>query len=199
MPLMSAHQLRRASDLERLRALEAASGGRLRLLEADERPGKPIRLEYRCRIAGGEDFPERAVVGVTLRIDLPSRYPFERPVVVVESPIYHPNVFPNGVVCQGDRWLPSEGLDLLVKRMIRLVIFDPAHVNPGSPANGAAANWYMAQLARTPDAFPTDRIIWEGERVVRPCPACGQSLRLPAGRRGSVNCPACCRSVEIQT
>jgi hypothetical protein len=196
---MSAHQLRRAADIERLRVLEAASGGRLKLIEADERPGRPIHLEYRCRTAGGEAYPSRAVVGVTLRIDLPSRYPFERPVVVVESPIHHPNVFTSGVVCQGDRWLPSEGLDLLVQRMIRLVTFDPAHVNPGSPANGAAANWYMRQRAQTPDAFPTDRVTWGMERVVRACPACGQSLRLPAGRRGMVNCPACRRSVEIET
>jgi hypothetical protein len=196
---MSAHQLRRASDIGRLRALEAASGGRLQVGEADERPGRPIRLQYRCRTAGGDDYPGRAVVGVTLKIDLPARYPFERPVVAVESPIFHPNVFANGVVCQGDCWLPSEGLDLLVQRMIRLAIFEPAHVNPGSPANRLAANWYMEQVVRTPEAFPTDRVEWGGERVVRPCPACGQSLRLPAGRRGMVTCPACRRSVEIQT
>ncbi len=197
--MSSAHQLRRASDLERLRALAAASGGRLQLLEGSERPGAPIRLQLRCRTAGGEGYPARAIEGVTLRIDLPARYPFERPVVSVETPIFHPNVFDNGVVCQGDQWLPSEGLDLLVQRMARLVSFDPAHVNPGSAANGRAANWYMAQRAATPDAFPTDRVVWGGERVVRPCPACGRGLRLPAGRRGRVDCPVCGRSVEIET
>lgn len=197
--MSDAHRLRRASDLERLRALAAGSGGRLQIVEAGERPGTPIRLHCRCRTAGGEDYPLRAIDGVTLRIDLPARYPFERPAVAVESPIFHPNVFVNGVVCQGDKWLPSEGLDLLVQRMLRLVSFDPAYTNPGSAANGRAANWYMHQRSATPQAFPTDRIVWEGERVVRPCPACGKGLRLPAGRRGRVNCPGCGRSVDIET
>lgn len=196
---MSAHQLRRAADLESLRALAAASGGRLKLIDAQATPGRPIRLEMRCRTAADQRYPERASVGVTFRIDLPARYPFERPAVSIESPIFHPNVFPSGLVCQGDRWLPSEGLDLLVKRMIRLATFDPGHVNPASPANRPAANWYLAQLARTPEAFPTDRVEWEAERVIRPCPACGKSLRLPAGRRGLVHCPACRRDVEVRT
>ena len=197
--MSSAHQLRRASDLERLRTLAAVSGGRLVLLDGSDRPGAPIRLQLRVRTAGGEDYPLRAIDGVRLRIDLPARYPFERPAVLVETPIFHPNVFVNGVVCQGEQWLPSEGLDLLMQRMARLVTFDPAHVNCGSAANGRAANWYMAQRAATPQAFPTDRIDWGGERVVRPCPACGKPLRLPAGRRGQVLCPACKRSVGIHT
>ena len=196
---MSAHQLRRAADLERLRALETASHGRLKLLAADPVPGRPIRLEMRCRTAADGRYPTHAVVGLTLRIDLPARYPFERPVVTIESPIFHPNVFASGLVCQGERWLPAEGLDLLVKRMIRLATFDPAHVNPASPANRAAAVWYLAQVSRTPEAFPTDRVEWDAERVVRPCPACGKSLRLPAGRRGMVTCPACRSAVEVQT
>lgn len=196
---MSAHQLRRAADLERLRALAAASHGRLKLVAADATPGRPIRLEVRCRTAADERYPGRAVVGVSLRIDLPARYPFERPVVTIESPIFHPNVFGNGLVCQGDRWLPAEGLDLFVMRMIRLATFDNAHVNPASPANRAAASWYQAQVARTPEAFPSDRVEWHAERVVRACPACGKTLRLPAGRRGTVNCPSCRSDVEVQT
>src|SRR5690606_4913428 len=79
--------------------------------------------------------------GVTLRIDLPSRYPFERPVVTVETPIFHPNVFASGVVCQGERWLPGEGFDIFVRRMIGLVTFAPGTVNPASAANRAAAAW----------------------------------------------------------
>jgi hypothetical protein len=196
---MSAHLLRRAADLERLRALEAASHGRLKALAADATPGRPIRLEMRCRTAADERYPARAVVGVSFRIDLPLRYPFERPAVTIESPIFHPNVFANGLVCQGDRWLPSEGLDLLIKRMIRLATFDSAHVNPASPANRRAASWYLALAACAPEAFPTDRVEWDAERVICPCPACGKSLRLPAGRRGMVNCPACRRDVEVRT
>jgi hypothetical protein len=206
---MTAHALRREADLARLRELAALSGGRIGLLEAPSRAGRPIRLSIRCRTAASESYPQTAQEGVTLRIDLPSRYPFERPVLTVESRIFHPNVFASGVVCQGEKWLPGEGLDLVVKRIIRLVTFDPSHVNPASAANRTAAAWYLQQRSRTPQAFPTDRVDFassgpatatnEPSRVVRHCPACGKGLRLPAGKTGVVTCPACRHDVEVST
>lgn len=211
---MTAHALRREADLARLRELALQSGGRVELLETPSRAGRPIRLAIRCRTAASEGYPQSAqagVTGVTLRIDLPSRYPFERPVLTLETRIFHPNVFASGVVCQGDKWLPGEGLDLLVKRIIRLVTFDPAHVNPASAANRAAAAWYLQQRNRTPEAFPTDRVEFTGlsqapaaasagpARVVRHCPACGKGLRLPAGKAGVVTCPACRRDFDVET
>jgi hypothetical protein len=214
---VSAHQLRRQADVERLRALAAASGGRVSLIEAAPTGGSPIRIEIRCRTAAAADYPAQAVDRVRLRVNLPARYPFERPTVTIESPIFHPNVFPSGVVCQGERWIASEGLDLLVRRMIRLATFDPAHVNPASAANRAAAGWYQRQAAQTPAAFPTDRVAFDepaagpgrspssgaedatAGRVVRRCPNCAQALRLPAGRRGIVACPGCRRDFEVTT
>jgi hypothetical protein len=220
---MSAHTLRREADIARLRDLAAQSAGRLELLDTPARSGKPIRLAFRCRTAASSAYPQSHQDGVTLRIDLPSRYPFERPVLTVESRIFHPNVFASGVICQGEKWLAGEGLDLLVKRIARLVTFDPAHVNPASAANRAAAAWYLQQRGRTPDAFPTDRLEFRGaapgaaasaasatsaaapagaaaaERVVRRCPACGKGLRLAAGRRGTVACPACRHEFETST
>lgn len=207
----SAHNLRRQADLDRLRQLAARSGGRLELLETGglgggaggTGHGQPLRLAIGCRTAGSSSYPQTSQHGVTLRIDLPSRYPFQRPVLTVESPIFHPNIFASGVVCQGDKWLPGEGLDLLVKRIVKLAIFDPGHVNPASAANRAAAAWYLRERSRSPHAFPTDRMECEAAakpaRVVRPCPACGQALRLPAGRQGIVACPACGRDVEVAT
>jgi hypothetical protein len=212
MAASSAHTLRREADLARLRELCAQAGGRVEIVDDGGRPGRPIRLEIRCRTAASEDYPRVEQSGVRLRIDLPSRYPFERPVVTVESRIFHPNVFASGVVCQGEKWLPAEGLDLLLKRMIRLVTFDPAHVNPASAANRAAAAWYLQQRSRTPDAFPTDRFDFAaavnaanaanaapGERVVRRCPACGKGLRLPVGRQGRVACPGCRHEFDVST
>ena len=222
---MSAHTLRREADIARLRELAAQSAGRLDLLETGARSGQPIRLALRCKTAASSDYPRAKQDGVTLRIDLPSRYPFERPVLTVESRIFHPNVFASGVICQGEKWLAGEGLDLLVKRIVRLVTFDPANVNPASAANRAAAAWYLQQRARTPEAFPTDRIDFgpaapagaqaaasssgvraaasgagaTAERVVRRCPACGKGLRLAAGRRGTVACPACRHEFETST
>lgn len=218
---VSAHTLRREADMVRLRELAVRSGGRLELLEVSARSGRPFRLGIHCRTAASSDYPRMPQNGVTLRIDLPARYPFERPVLTVETRIFHPNIFASGVICQGDKWLPGEGLDLLVRRIIRLVTFDPAHVNPASAANRAAAAWYLQQRSKSPEAFPTDRIDFgpaamatapasatsspadsatpPGERVVRHCPACDKGLRLPAGKHGSVVCPACRREFEITT
>ena len=90
-----------------------------------------------------------------------------------------------------------------MKRVIRLVTFEPGHVNPASAANRAAAAWYLQQRSRSPDAFPTDHLDFASAaapaRVVRHCPACGKGLRLPAGRQGTVACPACSREFEIAT
>jgi hypothetical protein len=221
---MTAHALRREADLARLRELALQSGGRVELLETPARAGRPIRLAIRCRTAGSNGYPQAHQDGVTLRIDLPSRYPFERPVLTVESRIFHPNIFASGVVCQGDKWLPGEGLDLLVKRIIRLVTFEPSHVNPSSAANRAAATWYLQQRSRTPDAFPTDRLAFADpagaagataaakaraasggaggnvvDRVIRRCPACGKGLRLPVGKQGVVACPACRGEFDVTT
>jgi hypothetical protein len=209
---MTAHALRREADLARLRELALESGGRIELLETPARAGRPIRLAIRCRTVASETYPQARQEGVTLRIDLPSRYPFERPVLTVESRIFHPNIFASGVVCQGDKWLPGEGLDLLVKRFIRLVTFDPAHVNPASAANRGAAAWYLQQRKRTPAAFPTDQVEFgstatatatasadAASRVVRRCPACDKGLRLPAGRHGVVACPACRHEFAVST
>ena len=220
----SAHQLRRQADVERLQALAASSGGRLSIIEAKASGGSPIRIEVQCRSVPSAAFPAQTAERVRLRINLPARYPFERPTVTIESPIFHPNVFTSGVVCQGDRWIASEGIDLLVQRMIRLVTFDPAHVNPGSAANRSAADWYLRQRSAAPALFPTDRLSFEATaasaaaassasgtststaastaaaaRVLRHCPHCQQAMRLPAGRQGTVSCPGCRRDFKVTT
>lgn len=200
----SAHALRRQADVARLRELATRSDGRIELLDDGSRPGRPIRIRVRCRTAASASYPQSHQDEVRLRIDLPARYPFERPVVTVETPIFHPNIFASGVICQGDKWLPAEGLDLLIKRIVRLATFDTGHVNPASAANRAAAAWYLQQRDRTPQAFPTDTLAFLApaaapERVVRRCPACAKGMRLPAGRRGTVSCPGCGRDFDVAT
>lgn len=201
--------LRRAADIEQLRALERETGARVRLVDAPTQPGRPLRLQVDVRAPASAGFPGDATRGVGLRIETPARYPFERPVVKVETRVFHPNVFANGVVCLGERWLPSEGMDLFVRRVLRLLCYEPAHVNPRSAANAEAATWYLKALARSPGLFPTDRLLapvavpgpapTDTPRVVVTCPACGKGLRLPAGRRGQVACPACHREFEART
>ena len=142
---------------------------------------------------------------------LPLRYPFEPPSARVLSNLWHPNVFINGNICLGSRWQATEGLDLFVARVARLLIFDPMLVNLNSVAHLAAAQWYRSALQAYPHAFPSVRastIHWLMDprgsnslsaRVLKACPSCSAQLRLPVGRSGLVQCPRCRHDFEVQT
>jgi uncharacterized Zn-finger protein len=194
---------RREADIERVRALAASSAGRVGIVTVPA-PGLPrfvLDLDYAT--VGSMRYPAERQPRSRIAIELAARHPFEPPVAKVLTPVFHPNVFASGVICQGARWLPSDGMDLFVKRIVRLLAFDPLLVNTQSAANGAAAQWYAAQSRLHPSAFPTDRAALAlgetPERVVVACPQCGRQLRLPAGRRGSVQCPLCQRAFEAAT
>jgi hypothetical protein len=198
--------------------LAAASGEMIAL------PGQPttasgqLDLELRYATARSERYPTDVTRQTRLRIALSSRYPFSPPTATVLTPIWHPNVYAAGVICLGTRWLPSEGLDLFVQRLARLLTFDSLLVNTQSAANRAAAEWYQRTRRLHPQAFPSDRPVFEAtspggrsprmgwrespvdaDRVERSCPGCASTLRLPAGRRGRVHCPRCGRTFEAVT
>jgi len=193
--------LRLQSDVELLRALAAAAQGRIVLesLPSEARPELTVVLA--CATAGSARYPAQRESSVTIHVALPERYPFQAPVATVRTPIFHPNVFASGVICLGTRWLAVEGLDVFVQRLLRLVTFDPLLVNTASPANPVAAAWYGRMRRLRPEAFPTDRFAVEEltERILRACPTCGRSLRLPRGRSGVVRCPACRAEFAAQT
>ena len=209
--------VRLAADSDRLRALAAASRGRITLV-ALPTPGSPrFVLDLGFVTAGSSAYPAERRTNTRLVIDLPARYPFMPPAATIATPIFHPNVYPSGLVCLGTKWLPSEGMDLFVRRIAQLVTFDPLIVNAQSAANPAALHWYVQALRKFPQAFPTDRIEIEtpdaddaqirwnestaagAARVIRQCPHCAASLRLPTGRRGTVRCPQCTRAFETDT
>jgi Ubiquitin-conjugating enzyme len=209
--------VRLAADTERLRALAAASGGRIAVV-ALPAPGSPrFVLDLGFATAGSSAYPAARRTTTRVHIDLPARYPFMPPAATIATPIFHPNVYPSGLVCLGTKWLPSEGMDLFVRRIAQLVTFDPLIVNAQSAANPAALHWYVQALRKFPQAFPTDRIDIEtpdaqdarirwneataagAARVIRKCPHCGAGLRLPVGRRGTVRCPKCARGFEADT
>ena len=210
--------IRLQSDLERLRALAAASAGRIVLL-AGPTPAAPVaRLELQYATAGSDRYPVERREQTRISITLPTRYPFQSPLAAVQSPIWHPNVFASGTICLGTKWSPTEGLDLFVQRLARLLTFDPLLVNTASAANREAAVWYERARRQHPQAFPSDhpefeatavrraagRVRWqeappEDGRVPCPCPGCGRTLRLPPGRAGHVRCPGCGAHFEART
>jgi hypothetical protein len=153
---MSSLPLRWQADIDQLRALAASSGGRLGLITVP-RAGVPrFVLDLDITTAGSSAYPKDREPRVRLAIDLAPRHPFAPPVATVLSRIYHPHVFASGVVCVGAHWRASDGMDLYVRRVARLLAFDPAQINPGSVAHAAAMAWYQQVRARYPDAFPTD-------------------------------------------
>lgn len=70
-------------------------------------------------------------------------YPHRPPQVKFLTQIYHPNVYVDGRICLdilSNEWSPIYDIEALLTS-IRSLLCDP---NPNSPANGSAAEMYMA-------------------------------------------------------
>lgn len=210
--------IRLQSDLERLQALATTSGGRIALHSGPTAASPYAIVELRYATAGSDRYPLERREQTRISIALPARYPFQPPLATVQTPIWHPNVFASGTICLGTRWSATEGLDLFVQRLARLLTFDPLLVNVASAANRDAAAWYERARRQHPQAFPTDRpefgttaarrasarVRWQETpaddgRVDYRCPGCARTLRLPSGRAGRVRCPGCGARFEART
>ena len=135
--------------------------------------------------------------------------------MTISTPILHPNVYVSGRICLGIKWIPSFGLDLLVRRIVQIVTFDPTILNKRSPANSEALAWYCQARQANSGAFPTDTLTlytverakgmkWDNvstppAKTVMPCPHCKTSLSLPLGKRGQIKCPTCGTLFQVAT
>jgi ubiquitin-protein ligase len=75
-------------------------------------------------------------------------YPWNEPTVRMLTPVFHPHVFLSNRVCLGD-WT-GEFLDLLVKRLFKILQFDPAYLDGNSVANPDAQRWVEANRGLFP-------------------------------------------------
>jgi len=66
------------------------------------------------------------------------------------TPVFHPN-FDDAMVCIGDFWAASEGLDDLVVRIGRMISYQ--EYNTKSPLNGLAAKWAAQKREVAADRF----------------------------------------------
>jgi ubiquitin-protein ligase len=85
--------------------------------------------------------------------DLGESYPDAAPTVVMVDapPVFHPNVFQDGRICIAPQaWMAEEGLAFLVIRVAKMLLYFDLVTNPASPANQAAAAWYVANRSRFP-------------------------------------------------
>ncbi len=204
--MASAATLRRQSDIELVSRLIDRSGGLLQLRQAFNLSSGQVKLRMHVTTSGDETFPMTRPAHTDFTITLPARYPFASPVVNIDTAIYHANVFTNGTVCLGTQWQASEGLDLFISRVVRLLTYDPLLLNLQSPANGAAARWYMRASTQSPALFPTivrSDHAWlfdpRAEKIIVRCPACKQAIRLPSGKQGRIDCPQCKTEFEAKT
>ena len=154
---MSALETRRREDFSKVKALCGQSGDRIKLISADGDAPSTIKLRLNYRTAGGTNYPQAEITTIELKIQIPAGYPFRSPPTATLSPVvYHPNVYASGQVCLGNKWVVSEFLDLLVKRVIRIITYQEDVLNEASPANGGAVSWYRERKRQFPQAFPTD-------------------------------------------
>src|SRR6266699_5354472 len=113
-------------------------------------PPEMYRFTYRVKglyVSANGEILEREVH--LLEVNLSLGYPRRAPQCRMIAPVFHPN-FDENVVCIGDFWAASEGLDDLIIRIGRMIAYQ--EYNTKSPLNGLAAKWAQ-QHARF---FPVD-------------------------------------------
>lgn len=102
-------------------------------------PPEIYRFTYNIRglyVSGTGDILERDTH--VMEVNLSLGYPRRAPQCRMLTPIFHPN-FDNSMVCIGDFWAASEGLDDLIIRIGRMIAYQ--EYNTKSPLNGLAAKW----------------------------------------------------------
>jgi len=102
-------------------------------------PPEIYRFTYNLRglyVSGSGEILERD--SHVLEVNLTLGYPRRAPQCRMLTPVFHPN-FDDSMVCIGDFWAASEGLDQLVIRIGRMITYQ--EYNTRSPLNGLAAKW----------------------------------------------------------
>ncbi len=105
--------------------------------------------------------PTETIDREVIRLSLPDQYPLVAPLAVMDEKlsdgklIYHPNWYPGGKWCCG-KYPPSEKLINYVTRMLMSLQYDETLINPKSPANIPAKNWYLTHKG-DPKYYPSDK------------------------------------------
>jgi hypothetical protein len=147
---------------------------------------------YLVRIRGlgvwKPDNSERVLLreGHEIHVRLGAAYPRMIPELVWRTPIFHPNISANGVVCLGGystHWAPSLRLDELCVMLWDIARY--ANYDVGSPYNRAAAHWARIQ---TQFRFPLDpRPLRNG--LVRTAPPGAAVGEAPRGAPSAAGAP----------
>lgn len=123
-------------------------------------PPEVYRFTYNLKglyVAGSGEILERD--SHILEVNLTLGYPRRAPQCRMLTPVFHPN-FDDSMVCIGDFWAASEGLDDLIIRIGRMIAYQ--EYNTKSPLNGLAAKWaaqneHLLPIDNRPIAPPLKR------------------------------------------
>lgn len=150
----SVRERRLESDYAKVQELVKNSGRTVHIDRVVGSPPHTYTVTLRCR--GVERLNGNSPVyrdQHTFNIQLPSAYPSPagRPLVSFATPVFHPHVFPNQMVCLGSTAV-GEYLDSLILRIGALIQYDPQYFDFNSPANRDAAEWARRNMR----LFPLD-------------------------------------------
>ena len=145
---MDAKSTRVNADIEKIRDLAKRSNGGIEL-KSSNNTKITLQLNYKTVADSRGSIRDHSLVTISLS----PKYPFTEPKVVFDTPVFHPNVYSSGQVCLGTKWLPTEGLNLLVERLIKILIFEATILNTKSPANSGALTWYRSKVSSHPIFF----------------------------------------------
>jgi hypothetical protein len=130
-------------------------------------PPEVYRFTYFVKglyVAGAGEILERD--SHILEVNLTLRYPRRAPQCRMLTPVFHPN-FDDSMVCIGDFWAASEGLDDLIIRIGRMIAYQ--EYNTKSPLNGLAAKWAAQNTHLLPiDARPIAPPLKRQEQELHP-------------------------------
>lgn len=152
--MRNARDIRLQSDYDHVRDLAVHSGGTLVVEKTLGEPPDRYTVVYKCRTIERLE-RGKPIFRTTSRVEivLPAKYPapFAAPKVRMLTPVWHPHVYKNLVVCMGD-WTTSEYLDAFVLRLGALLQFEKEFFDIRDPANEEAIDWARRNLL----LFPTD-------------------------------------------
>ncbi|MBW4497496.1 MAG: hypothetical protein KME26_31415 [Oscillatoria princeps RMCB-10] len=162
---MTLRQDRLANDYRSLQKLcvfnESVKPVKITILEARGNPPDYYRIQLsNCKgvesVSGST--PKYRTEHIICIKDFPESYPDTGvlPVVKLEAPMFHPNVYSDGRFCfrGSDLQKVNEPLDALVKRVIRMIQYE--NLRFGVPANSTARDW--ANINQ--HLFPLNKLNW---------------------------------------
>jgi ubiquitin-protein ligase len=151
-------------DLKNIQELANNTDGRVRIVKIIGKPMNELVLELKYPTAPSKEYPNAIQDTTNVTIRFSSEYPKTKPDATITTPIFHPNISTGGRICIG-KWIGTHGLDIFVKRIIKIITFDPTEIDANDPANSEASGWYFSKRDEFPSKFPTEKVIFPEKKA----------------------------------